>query len=127
MATSIEAVTTAALSAALSAGQARQSAIAANIANANAEGYVPLRLAFDASLADAQAAVRDKGMLEPAHLASLRGELQPVLDTTGQPAKVRLDEEVVELARNAVQYQALTQALSRHLGILALAAADGRK
>jgi flagellar basal-body rod protein FlgB len=35
--------------------------------------------------------------------------------------------EVTELARNAVHFQALTQALSRHLGMLALAAADGRK
>jgi len=127
MATNIDAITTAALSAALSAGTARQAAIAANIANANAEGYVPLRLSFDSSLEDARSALREKGFLEPAHLAALRGELQPVLDASGQPAKVRLDEEAVELASNAVHFQALAQALSRHLGILALAAADGRK
>lgn len=127
MTTSIESVTTAALSAALSAGAARQNAIAANIANANVEGYVPLRLAFDASLEDAQAALRQRGRLDASHLPALRGELRPVLDPGGAPLQVRLDEESAELARNAVHFQALTQALSRHLGMLALAAADGRR
>lgn len=127
MTTPIESITTAALSVALSAGAARQSAIAANIANANVEGYVPLRLAFDTSLDDAQAALREKGWLDAGHLPALRGELEPALDVGGVPLPVRLDEESAELARNAVHFQALTQALSRHLGMLALAAADGRK
>lgn len=127
MTTPIESITTAALSAALSAGAARQSAIAANIANANVEGYVPLRLSFDASLQEAQAALRDKGWLAASHLPALRGELQPALEAGGAPMAVRLDEESAELARNAVHFQALAQALSRHLGMLALAAADGRK
>jgi flagellar basal-body rod protein FlgB len=40
---------------------------------------------------------------------------------------VQLDAEMSELARNAVEYQALVQGLSRHLGLMALAAADGRR
>lgn len=127
MTTPIESVTTAALSAALSAGTARQGAIAANIANANVEGYVPLRLAFDASLEDARAVLREKGWLDPGQLSALRGALEPALDAGGAPLPVRVDEEAAELARNAVHFQALTQALSRHLGMLALAAADGRR
>lgn len=127
MPTPIEAVTTAALSAALETASRRQAVVASNIANASTEGYVPLRISFDAHLADAQAALRDKGVLDLAAVDSLRGEVEPALDASGQPAAVQLDAEMTELARNAVQFQALAQGLSRHLGLLALAAADGRK
>jgi hypothetical protein len=34
---------------------------------------------------------------------------------------------MVELARNTVRFQALAQGMSRHLGLLALAAGDGRR
>jgi flagellar basal-body rod protein FlgB len=127
MAQSIESVTTAALSAALQAGASRHAAIASNIANAGTEGYVPLRLSFDAHLAQARATWQDRGMLAPAAVASLRGELQPVLDAAGAPARVQLDAEMTELARNAVHFQALTQVLARHLSLQAMAAADGRR
>jgi flagellar basal-body rod protein FlgB len=118
----IEAVTTAALSAALETASRRQSAIAQNIANANSEGYVPLRLSFDAHLADAQATLQEKGRLDPDAVESLRAEAESV---TG--AAVRADDEMADLARNAVHFQALLQGLSRHLGLLAMAAADGRR
>lgn len=127
MATPIEPLTTAALSAALDAATRRHEAIASNIANANVEGYAPLRLAFDARREDARAALRDTGSLARADLDALRGALQAETDLTGQPGRIQLDLEMAELARNAVGFQTLTQALSRHLGILALAAADGRK
>jgi flagellar basal-body rod protein FlgB len=123
----IESVTTAALSAALEAGAARQAAIASNIANASTEGYVPLRLSFGERLADARAVLAERGRLDPESVDSLRGELEPVLDATGTPAKVRLDVEMTELARNAVQFQALAQALARHLSLQAMAASDGKR
>jgi flagellar basal-body rod protein FlgB len=123
----IESVTTAALSAALGAGVTRHAAIASNLANAATEGYVPLRLSFDSQLVDARAALAEQGRLDAAAVASLRGELDLVLDEAGAPGKVRIDVEMTELARNAVNFQALTQALARHLSIQALAAADGRK
>jgi flagellar basal-body rod protein FlgB len=127
MASQIEAVTTAALSAALETAARRQAAVAANIANASTDGYVPMRVPFDTHLAQAREMFRDKGALDLAAVESLRVEAEPVLDAAGQPAAVQLDVEMTELARNAVQYQALTQGLARHLGLLALAAADGRK
>lgn len=123
----IESVTTAALSAALETAGRRHAAVAANIANAQAEGYVPVRISFEAHLADAQAVLREKGRLDLAAVESLRGEAEPLLDEAGQPAAVQLDAEMTELARNAVQFQALAQGLSRHLALLALAAADGRR
>jgi flagellar basal-body rod protein FlgB len=127
MTQSIESVTTAALSAALQAGTARQAAIASNIANAGTEGYVPLRLSFGEHLAQARASLADRGRLDAASIDGLRGELEPLLDDGGLPAKVQLDVEMTELARNAVQFQALTQALSRHLSLQAMAASDGRR
>lgn len=127
MAWIIESVTTAALSAALTAGATRQAAVASNIANAGTEGYVPLRLAFDARLADARGALLERGSLAPMHVDALRGQLQPALDAAGAPARVQIDAEMADLAANSVHFQALLQGLSRHLSILALAAADGRK
>lgn len=127
MSMQIESVTTAALSAALDTASRRHAAVASNIANANAEGYVPLRLSFDAHLAEAQSALREKGALDMGAAQSLRAEPEPALDAAGLPTRVQVDAEMTELARNAVQFQALAQGLSRHLGLLALAAGDGRR
>lgn len=123
----IEALTTSALSAALDAASRRHAAIAANLANANTEGYVPVRLSFGEELQEARALLREQGSLDRASLDALRGTVEPLLDAAGQPGRVQLDLEMTELARNAVRFQALTQGLSRHLGMLALAVADGRR
>ena len=124
MPASIEAVTTAALSAAMEASIRRHTAVAANIANVHAEDYVPLRVSFDARLEEARGALRDGGLLEAGWVDALRGRLQADPDAA-QP--VQVDMQMSEMARNTVHFQALTQAVSRHLAMLALAAADGRK
>lgn len=123
----IESLTTAAISAALDAGARRQAAIAANIANASTPGYVPVRLAFDEYLAEAQQAWSRGGTIDASHVDALRGTVWAADGEAGAPAGVQVDVEMAELARNAAQFQALTQALSRHLAMLALAAADGRR
>lgn len=126
MAMPIEALTTSALSAALDAASRRHAVVAANIANANSEGYVPLRLQFDQRIEEAREALGARQWLGPRAMGALRGSVEPV----GPPAadaRTRLDAEMAELARNSVHFQALTQGLSRHLAMLALAAADGRK
>lgn len=123
----IEAVTTAALSLALQAAARRQEAIAANIANAGSVGAVPSDVAFDDQLEQARLELRATGSATPASLAEARPELQPLLDAQGQPAEIRLDTETARLAGNALHYQALVQGLSRHLGLLALAASEGRR
>lgn len=127
MSVPIEALTTATLSLALEAAGKRHQAIAANLANAQAQGYTPVKLAFETQLAEARQALRDRGSVDAQSLASVRLELEADLDAQGRPAPVQLDTAMVELSRNAVHYQSLTQALSRHLGVLALAAADGRR
>lgn len=118
----IEAVTTAALSAALDAASRRQALIASNIAHAGTEGYVPQRL-FEASLQEARDVLAERGRLDLRAVDSMRS----VPTETVEGGKVRLDAEMAELARNAVQFQALVQGVSRHLSLLAMAAADGRK
>ncbi len=124
MPASIEAVTTAALSAALESSVRRHTAVAANIANANTERYVPLQVNFDARLEDARAALREGAWLEAGSVNALKGELEAGPDIT---QRVQVDMQMAEMARNTVHFQALTQAVSRHLAMLAMAAADGRK
>jgi flagellar basal-body rod protein FlgB len=61
-------------------------------------------------------------------VAALRGAVEPVAEGAGRAtANVHLDMEMAELAQASVRFQTLAQAVSRHLGMLALAAADGRK
>jgi flagellar basal-body rod protein FlgB len=123
----IEAITTAALGLALDAASLRHQAIAANIANHATEGYVPQKLDFEAQLANARRSLGAGGGLNPFALSSVKLQLQPVLDESGAPAKVHLDAEVSEMARNSVHFQALARALSRHFAILGMAASDGKK
>lgn len=123
----VEALTTQALSLALSAASQRHQLIAANMANATAIGHTPLRLSFETQLAQARQVLRDRGTVDAASLANVRIEAVPDLDVQGHPIPVQLDAAMVDLARNAVHHQALTQGLSRHLAIHALAAADGRR
>ena len=59
--------------------------------------------------------------------AATRPALEPMVAADGKVAKVRLDSEMADMARNAVHYQALARGLNKHLGVMALAAGDGKK
>jgi flagellar basal-body rod protein FlgB len=123
----IEAVTRSALALALDAASLRQQAISTNIANANAVGYVPQRVSFEAQLADARRSIEQSGRLDAFALSQVRPRVEPAVDGAGVPVQVQLDVEAAEMARNAVHYQALVKGLSRHFSILSMAAGDGRK
>jgi flagellar basal-body rod protein FlgB len=125
MAEGIEAITTAALGLALDAAALRHQAIAANIANHATEGYVPMKLDFEAQLASARRNL--SGNIDAFALSSVKLELQPVLDANGVPARVQLDTEVADMARNAVQFQTLVRGLNRHFSVLSMAASEGKK
>lgn len=127
MSSHIEAITTAALSAALDAASRQHAVTATNIANAGAAGFTPLRLAFDEQLAAARLVLRERGLLDAGAIETLRELRETVPDAAVAGETVQLDVEMAELARNAVHFQALTQGVARHLSILAMAAADGRK
>lgn len=124
----LEAITSAALTLALDAASLRQQAYAANIANATTEGFVPLRVSFEAQLEDARAVLSAQGRLD----ASALEGVQPAVhmaepDARGLLPKVQLDLEVAGMAQNAAQYQTLLKALSKHYALLAAAVSDGKK
>jgi flagellar basal-body rod protein FlgB len=123
----IEAVTRSALSLALDAATLRQQAIATNIANADAVGYVRQHVNFEAQLADARRGLRETGRLDAFALGDVRPRIEAALDGNGLPAQVRLDVEAADMARNAVHYQALAKGLARHYAILSMAVGDGRR
>ena len=125
--TSLESLTTSALTLALDAASRRHQAIAANIANADAAGYQPLRLDFEAQLTEARLALEQRGTVGARELALVQPALQPALDDSGQGQSVQLDAELAQLAGNAVHYQALLQGLAKHFALLAAAAGDGRR
>lgn len=127
MADNIEALTTATLALALDAASLRQQAIAANIANHASQGYVPHKLDFAGQMEELRRSIASKGSVDAAALSSVRLQLEPALDASGQPARVQLDAEVAEMAQNATHYQVLARALSRHLAILASAVNDGKR
>lgn len=128
MTESIEAVTMRALGLALDAAALRQQAAAANIANVNTPGYVPVAVTFEAQLEEARLALQNPGALDPAVLAGVEPALRRVpTDELGLPAKVMLDVEVAGLAQNAAHYQALLKAVSKHYAILSAAVSDGKR
>lgn len=125
----IEAVTATALGLALDAATMRQQATAANIANANAAGYVPVSVDFEAQLEDARRALASGSRMDMSSLSDVAPRLESALqsDPLGLSPRVLLDVEVGRMAQNAVHYQALVKGLSRHYAILSTAVSDGKK
>jgi flagellar basal-body rod protein FlgB len=125
----IEAVTATALGLALDAASMRQQATAANIANANAAGYVPVSVDFESQLEDARRALASGSRMDMSSLSDVAPRLESALqsDPLGLSPRVLLDVEVGRMAQNAVHYQALVKGLSRHYAILSTAVSDGKK
>lgn len=119
----IDPVTLGLVRSALDAGALRQVAHANNVANANTSGYHPFRVVFEDQLGAVREAV-DAGRaqeLDPADLPAAH------LQVDVAPRAVNLDTEVAALSQNALQYQALAKALSRHYGLMSMAISDGRR
>ncbi|MGM3278095.1 flagellar basal body rod protein FlgB [Ralstonia sp. 24A2] len=122
----IEGVTTAALSLALDAASLQHRVLAANVANANTPGYVPMRLQFSAQI-DEMAARRASVSADPASMFAVRMSLQPAQDASGAMTSVQPDQEMAAMSANALQYQALATALDRHFSVLLSAVSDGKR
>ena len=119
MSSSIEAVTTTSLSLALDAAATRQQVIAANIANANVDGYVAQGVSFEAVMTGA---FDGAGAAMP----GLQAHVGPKLDLEGRPQPVQIDAEMADLSLNQLRYQTLIAGLNKHLSVLAVAIADGK-
>lgn len=97
----------------------RQSVHAANIANANVEGYSRLSVTFDAVLERANL----QTSTSPASSGAPPLEIAAIVPT-GEA--VKLDEEMAAMAKNALRYQILLSAFERSLGSVRLAINEGR-
>lgn len=124
---SIEAITTQALGMALNAAATRQQVLALNIANANTTDYVAQRLTFETHMEAAARDIQSRGSIAPQTLQAMNMRVEANVNAQGLPQQVQLDAEMAEMARNAVQYQALIKGLNRHFSILTTAVSDGRK
>lgn len=114
---------------ALDASLLRQQAIATNIANANSQGYIPVRVSFEDQLASASNALLDRSH-DVASMAELK-DIEPRLETAvsneaGVGPKVQLDQEVARLMQNVIHYEALLAGLSKRTSILQMAINEGR-
>jgi flagellar basal-body rod protein FlgB len=110
--------------AALDAAELRNFVLANNIANANAPGFVPLRVAFEERL---QNLWRGDGPPFAAIAEWPRAEVEADQDpVTGIPAQVLVDMEAAKVAQNSVHYQALLKALGVRMDTLTLAVTGGR-
>lgn len=87
---------------------ARAMATAENIANAGTPGYRPVRVSFEAALAEA--ATRGPEAV---------GAVQPAF--TQETADLRLDMEAADASATATRYAALIEVLGRQMQIEALA------
>ncbi|MFT3736007.1 MAG: hypothetical protein QM776_13445 [Rhodocyclaceae bacterium] len=113
------------LKAALDAASMRQTAGAANIANANRPGYVPVRVSFEAELEQALSAQRQRG----GEFVAPKPVLHPVETSANgnESASVKLDEESAALVTNALHYQALIGGLRGLSEIVTAAVSDGKR
>jgi flagellar basal-body rod protein FlgB len=110
------------LSRALDAAALRQSVHATNVANVDTEGYRRLEVVYSAELQRLNAAAPAVDSNEALAWSQAEPEVVESADT-----RVKLDQEMAQMAENAVRYQALLGAIERTLGLLRTAARDGRE
>ncbi len=103
-----------------------QKAISGNLANLNTPGYVAKEVSFESDLREA---LEDGAMSmtrsDPRHVdtAGLKAAMQsPELKAVGP---VDLDREMVNLARNNVEYQYMVTMLNKKFAMLKLALGEG--
>jgi flagellar basal-body rod protein FlgB len=117
-------LTTQAVRLAMSMSQLRADFASQNIANASSPGAQATRVDFG----------RSQGLLEQAASASASNEqdlLVSLSEEASQPSTnkhldapgtaINLDEEVADMASANLKYQALTESLNRHFGLMRLA------
>jgi flagellar basal-body rod protein FlgB len=109
------------LSRALDAASLKQAVHSANIANANVDGYNRLEVSFDAQLQSASELL-EGGMEGEAPAELPEPHVVPAADS-----EVRLDREMVLMAKDALRYEALLGAFGRTVSMLELAIKEGHE
>ncbi|MFT4171320.1 MAG: hypothetical protein QM639_02075 [Rhodocyclaceae bacterium] len=123
---SIEEVTMTLARMALDAGQMRQTAIAANIANVNNPAYVPLSVSFEDQLDAARRNLHTDGSVDAASIVGVQAQWMNV-QTADMEQGVQLDAEIAALSANSLQFQTLLKGVSKHYALLQLAFTEGKK
>ncbi|HBH91046.1 MULTISPECIES: flagellar basal body protein [Ponticaulis] len=111
----MDAVTFSAVSKTLDLLSLRQDYTAQNLANANTPNYQPVRISF----ADALSVAMTEG-------ASAVEQVEPTIERIVSESGVRIDLELAESSKTAMQYAALTEILGRHMAIAKSAVSGGR-
>ena len=116
--TMIDPVTLSLVRSALDAGMLRQVAHANNIANVNTAGFKPFAVRFEEGLGAVRDAIAagDTAGLSANDIPAARMYVDEA--ATAPPS---IDSEVAATSENALQYQALTRALSHQYALLNLA------
>jgi flagellar basal-body rod protein FlgB len=96
---------------AITGAELRQSALSANVANANTPGYKPKDVDFHSAL---RAAFADGGDVEHAPFKHITSDATMRPDGSG----VDIDVEASKLAQNGLEYQALVQAAKGRIDII---------
>jgi flagellar basal-body rod protein FlgB len=96
---------------AITGAEMRQSALSANVANANTPGYKPRDVDFHSALRDAFATGGD---VEHATIAQTTSTDTMRADGSG----IDIDVEASKLAQNGLEYQALIQAARGRIDII---------
>ena|SRR5215831_2632813 len=122
-----EGVTLGVLRLALDAASLRHQVVAHNIANANTQGYTPVRVNFEEQFDSLRGALGRSQSVDPELLQQLRPVVEQDRNVNGQTAQVALDLEVAKLAQNTVHYQALLRGVSKYLSIVGVAVTEGKR
>ena len=104
------------LSRALDLVELRHSVLASNIANASTEGYQRMEVVANDAVSPLAAEMEAGGAS-----ALPVGQVVPSADAT-----VRLDQEMAQMAQNAVRFQQLIGAFERTTGLLRMAIHEGK-
>lgn len=122
----LESPTSALVRLALDATSLRHMALANNIANASSPGHSPQRVNFEQQLGQARQALAAGRSVTLSDLAGVGAFVEQGAPTTESTTSA-LDLELVRLAQNTLQYQALLRASSRLSTIMATAINEGKR
>ncbi|MFT3806724.1 flagellar basal body rod protein FlgB [Arenimonas sp.] len=114
-------LTTEAIRLALGMNQLRAEYASQNISRANTPGAQATRADFGATQALLRQAAAADGASETGLMSSLMTAPAPSLRSDPLGASIQLDEEVADMSSASLNYQALSESLGRHFGLMRLA------
>ena len=122
----IESITGQLVSKALDLSLQNHKVIANNIANVDTAGYRPLKMDFETTMGQLQNIAAQNGDIDSVKQALSQVSTESSATVDEMAVKVSMDQEMVKLAKNTVNYQALLGAKSKLGSLLTMAIRGGR-